>query len=166
MTDVREKIRQEVSKLHTDVLYSSKGHYYAAGMWKWVHYILGGVSIALGACLAREMSLFGLTIAEMGGIVVVCSALQTFLNTKKTERSHFVSGVKYNTLQVRARRFASIDCDADSGIDVGTLRSAMEKMYQEKSELDLKSEKISKLAYLLAKRGIANGEASYGDETE
>ncbi len=166
MTDVREKIRQEASKLHTDVLYSSKGHFYAAGLWKWVHYILGGMSIILGTCVAREFPLFGLTIADMGGMVALCSALLTFLNPQKTEKSHFLSGVAYNTLQVRARRFASIDCDADSGIGVGTLRSAMEKMYQEKSELDLKSEKISKFAYWLAKRGIANGEASYGDETE
>lgn len=161
MVKIRQEIKEEARKLQICALYSSKGHFYAAGWWKVVHYVLGIPLTALGVFTAVENSnIFG----TLSGIcVAVLSGLITFLNPNSTSSAHFASGKAYDVLYNKTRQFAQLDCSDDSGVQDVCLKEELARLYEQKYELDDNSLKISQWAYKKAKRGIENGEADYND---
>ena len=164
MTKLRLEIKEEARKLQICALYSSKGHFCAAGGWKALHYMFGIPLIALGVVAALEPSSTWSVLSGIG--VAILSGLITFLNPNSTSAAHFASGKLYDILYNRARQFTKLDCSDDSGLKDECLKEELSKLYERKYELDENSLKISQWAYNKAKRGIENGEADYNDKTD
>ncbi len=164
MTIFREGIKEEARKLQICALYSAKGHFCAAGGWKWLHYLIGIPLTAVGVLAAIELP--GHFSVLFGTYVAILSALMTFLNPNAISNAHFTSGKMYDVLYNKARQFNQLNCSGNSGISDECLKEALDKLYARKYELDDSSLKIPLWAYKLAKRGIKKGEASYDDKID
>lgn len=163
MPEFRDKIKSEAERLKEDTLYSAKGHFNAAKVWRSCHYILCGSSAILGAAVPYIEP--GNWINLVGLAICVGSSLATVLNTDQHSSKHLKAGNGYNILHSRVRCFLEVDTDKKSGLSDRDLRKMLENMYTDKSQLDKNSPQIPAWAYKMAKRGIERGEASYTQKT-
>ena len=159
----KEEIIKEGKRIEESSLYSTKGHFSAARIWRNVHFMLGVPATVLAAiAAAKAFSQFDAGHA-VGGWISICvaalSGLATFLNPNEKAALHFAAGNNFDALQSKARIFWAVDCRGNESDQILTNR--LKDLAEEKSELNRKSPQISKLAYLIAKRGIASGEADY-----
>jgi hypothetical protein len=159
----KEEIIKEAKRIEESSLYSSKGHFCAARLWRNLHVLLGVPTTVLAAvAAAKAFSQFdaGHTVGGWISIVVAAlAALSTFLNPNEKVSSHFRAGNDFDALQSRARIFWAVDCRGNETDQVLTNR--LKDLAAEKSELNRKSPQISRLAYIMGKRGILAGEADY-----
>lgn len=159
----KDEIIREAKRIEESALYSSKGHFAAASIWRMIHFCIGLPATVLAAIAAAAAFSEFDSGHRLGGWISIgvaaLSALATFLNPNERAAAHLEAANSFGSLQDRARIFWTIDCwagDSDS-----TLNRRLKDFVEEKSESNRKSSQIFRLAYWIAKRGIAAGEADY-----
>lgn len=145
------------------LLYSSKGHFAASGIWSNFHLVIGVPAAILAAIASaaalRKFDPEGIVSAVCSMIVVVLTAVMTFLNPNSKASAHLNAGNSYDSLMNRVRIFWSIDCWRTEGDEV--LVERLNHMSEQKDKLNQTCPQIPHWAYLIAKRGIAAGEGRY-----
>ncbi|MES3005395.1 MAG: SLATT domain-containing protein [Patescibacteria group bacterium] len=156
----KEQVIAEAQRIEESSMYSSKGHFAAARIWTNFHMCIGLpmviLSVIAGASLLKEHVLIS---GVLSIIVAVLSGIMTFLNPNERASKHFSAGNHYDSLQVKARIFRTIDCWREPSDQVLTDRLATYLDHREK--LKQGSPQIPYWAYQMAKRGIEAGEAIY-----
>lgn len=157
---VASKMITEAKNLEEDVLYSEKGHFSIATVWKRVHLALGIPSSILAAAAGvSALKQYPNVAAGLAITVAVLTALITFLNPEKAAAAHHKAGVQYNILRGKLRRLHSIDL-ADQ-VPNTELRARLEALAEEKARIMEKAPHIGRFAYWLGKRSIGRKEHEY-----
>jgi hypothetical protein len=160
---MRDQIQQEAARIEEDSLYSSKGHFYAGQRWSNLHLWIGIPAAVLaavaGASALSEFQSHTVVAGILSIIVVALTAVATFVNPNERAISHKNAGNKYNSLRNRSRIFYSIELPSDN--DTKTLAEQLKSLDEQRSKLNEESPQIPKWAFEKARKGIADGEASY-----
>lgn len=167
-SQTRQEIINEAARIEESLLYSSKGHFAASEFWSRFHMYLGLPMIVLstlsGASAFVQFDSHHIVAGWLSLVVAVLSAIMTFLNPNKKVAAHFSSGNAYDALMNKVRIFRVTDCWGRESDHVLTERL---KSYSErKSHLNGTSPQIPRWAYKRAKKGIQDGEAAFGVDSE
>lgn len=154
------EIMKESQRIEESSLYSAKGHFAAAHAWSNFHLIIGVPIVILAAivgCSFVNNNSFMVGILSL--IVVVLSAVMTFLNPNERSSSHLNAGNSYDALQNETRIFRTIDCWREDSEQILTER--LKNFSSQKGKLNQGSPQIPWWAYQIAKRGVKAGEGSF-----
>ncbi len=159
----RDKIIAEAKRLEEAVLYSAKGHFEAERGWSKVHVCLG-IPLVLFAAAASASFLAkiddsGIIASSLSFIVLLLSAVTTFMNPQDKVTAHHTAGSAYDALLSTVRIFHTIECATEP--DDGILTARLKAYTDQKSRLNESCPAPPRWAYQRAKKGIEDGEASY-----
>lgn len=170
----RDQVITEAKRLEESTLYSCKGHHQAAQSWNKWHLSLGLPTVVISALVgvatftkyADEYPLVGAVAAIFAIVVPILSGITTFLNPNEKEAAHLAAAHGFDRLNNATRMFWTIDCWAEDSTDEG-LTSQIKLLVAEKDELNKSNPQIPRSAYIRAKKGIEDGEASFKvDQTD
>ena len=162
------EIVKEAKRIEESTLYSAKRHFIMSGFWSSFHLCLGIPLVILSAIAG--LSIFSQIDKGkiIGGILTIIitgiSALMTFLNPNERANNHLSCGNSYDSLNNKVRIFRTIDCWREQSEDV--LTEKLKYFSEQKDKLNDTSPQALWFAYLLAKKGIENGEAEYKVDNE
>ena len=167
----RDEIIREAKRLEETALHSAKGHHCAARRWNGRNLWLGLPmviisSIAGGAAFtqaAKEYFWLGIIAGVASIIVAILSAINTFLNPNEKEGAHLTAAHAFDKLNNETRVFWSIECWQGHE---EALSSKLKELISIKDKLNSDSPQIPRWAYLEAKKGIKDGEASFKVDDE
>lgn len=167
-SQTRDQVIIEAKRLEESTLFSCKGHHQAAQSWKNRHLWLGLPTVIISALVgvaaftkyADEYPYVGVVGVVFAFVVPVLSGITTFFNPNEKEAAHLAAAHGFDRLNNAARMFWSIDCWAADATDEG-LTSQLKLLVAEKDELNKSSPQIPRSAYIKAKKGIEDGEASF-----
>lgn len=160
MTDtVFDNITTECKRIEEDVEHSFKRHYNAAGIWSWVHYLIG---IPMTVCAAwAGIDAFSETPQWSGYLALATAALgalQTFMNASSKSSDHKSSGDEYLALRNETRIFREIEL---GDLDKETAIQRIRELSESRDNLNGISPSTPGIAFWLAKRGIDKGQTEY-----
>lgn len=159
MSEAEENLGAEVSRLNEDCEHSSKGHFAAAEIWGYVHFIIGIPATALAAVAGHQAFQ---NQADLAGTLAIFSAaiaaVLTFLDPASKKQSHLAAANQYNNLQKKSRLLGSVKMKA---LDLVTSLGEFEKLAHERDQLNLTSPQIPNIAYKLGRRRIESGQTQY-----
>ncbi|HWA24345.1 MAG TPA: SLATT domain-containing protein [Lacunisphaera sp.] len=163
ISKAKEEIVKEAKRIEESALHSAKGHFRAATLWGQFHITIGLPMVVLAAVagasafakLDQDKSLAGI----LSIVVVVLSSVSTFLNPNKKSTDHLNAANKYDNLLNRVRIFRTIECWQETNDQA--LGEKLKRFSDDKAMLNQSSPQIPWLAYVMAKRGIKQGEADY-----
>lgn len=163
VTIARDAIVKEAKRIEENCLFSSKGHFVASHFWTNFHLWIGIPSVIIAA-VAGTLSFAQFTnhhivSGVLSIVVVVLTAVSTFLNPKERAGTYLSSGNNYESLRCKVRIFWTIECRNENSEQLLTDR--LKDLAQERDRLNRDCPQVPKLAYLKAKRGIESGEASF-----
>jgi uncharacterized membrane protein len=159
----RDEIIKEAKRIEENSLYTAKGHFVAAHFWDNFHLWIGIPTVILaavaGTAAFAKVDQNNIFAGVLSIVVVVLTAVATFLNPKERAHSHLTSGNNYDSLLTRARIFWTIECRRDNSED--TLSAKLNTLSEERDRLNRESPQVPKWAFRKARKGIEDGEASY-----
>lgn len=162
----KSAVAEAARQLAVDVMYSEKGQFADARMWRMWHRWLGLPSAALAALagaafLADWWGDVAPAIAAFASAAV--TAVVTFLKPEEVATRHHNAGVTYGGLRRRLRHFVQIECGLTDRL-ASDLAATLDTITQEVNALQSEALPISKGAYRAAKKEIESGAASYTDD--
>jgi hypothetical protein len=155
-----ERIVNEAKRIEEDCTFNFMGHYEAANRWdRWDHFI--GFPNAF-LCGVTAFTVFPLpTIATALGIVTTLLSLVTlYLRPAYRSIQHYRSGGRFKALREKTRLFREIDL-ASAGIDETNAIRRIKELSEEKRVSSELAVPLPDFAYVIAKRKIEAGQASY-----
>jgi hypothetical protein len=159
----KESIVKEAKRLEENCLYTAKGHFAAAHFWTNFHLWIGIPTVILAAIAGTisfaQFANHSLISGTLSIIVVVLTAIATFLNPKERSGNYLSSGNNYDSLQSRIRIFWSIECRKENSDNL--LTDKLKDLSEERDRLNRDCPQVPKLAYLKAKKGIEDGESIF-----
>ncbi len=159
----KNRIQKEAKRIEEDSLYSAKGHFVTASFWRRFHIWIGVPTAILaaisGASALSDFSNHTLIAGILAIIVTALTAVATFLNPNGRASSHLEAGNKYNSLRNRARIFREIGIDRKK--PKNEPYQQLMDLNNKRDELNKKSPQPPKWAFIIARRGIEEGEANY-----
>ncbi len=154
-------IIEEAKRIEENCLFSSKGHFIASRCWDNFNVWMGLPTIILAAVsVALAFTSVFLLAGILSTIVVILSSLTTFLNPKEKANDHLLAGNNYDSLLTKARIFWTVDCVSEFTLLV--LTEKLKDLESQKDKLNRECLQIPTWAYKKGKKGIEQGEASYG----
>lgn len=163
LSKTKDEVIKESKRIEEACLYSAKGHFSAAYVWRKFHLCIGIPVVVLSAIAgATALSRFDPQYFAAGIISLVItglSAVMTFLNPNERAAAHLNAGNNYDSLMNKVRIFWSIDCWRDESEQVLTER--VKYFSEQKDKLNQNCPQIPTWAYNIGKRGINAGEAEY-----
>ncbi len=162
VTQTAGEISKEAMRVEESALYSSKGHFEAAGLWNNSHLWIG-VSISALSALAAVVTFSEAhrwAVIVLSLLVATLSGVSTFLNPNDKSSAHRTAGNSYDALRTKSRIFSKIGCYREGNTEA-ILDRALRDLCDEKHRLDQGSPQIPGWAYRSAKRGIEAGEGAY-----
>ena len=168
ISKTKSEIIKEAKRMEEALLYSSKGHFAASHFWSNFHLWVGIPMVLLSAVAgASALSKFDpehLISGILSIIVATLSAVITFLNPNLKVSSHLNAGNSYDSLMNNIRIFWSIDCWRDESEQV--LTEKLKYFSEQKDKLNQSCPQIPRFAYMIARKGIKNGEGEYEIDKE
>jgi len=159
----REEIVKEAKRIEENSLYTAKGHFVAAHFWDKFHLCVGIPTVVLAAvAVTAAFAKFdqnNILAGALSIVVVVLTAVTTFLNPKERAHTHLTVGNNYDSLLTRSRIFWTIECRRENSEDV--LSAKLNTLSEERDRLNRESPQVPKWAFKKAKKGIEVGEANY-----
>lgn len=159
----RKEIIKEAKRIEENSLYTAKGHFVAAHFWDNFHLWLGIPTVVLaavaGTAAFAKFDKNNIIAGVLSIVVVVLTAVTTFLNPKERAHTHLTSGNNYDSLLTRARVFWTIECRRENSEDA--LSARLSTLSEERDRLNRESPQVPKWAFKKAKKGIEAGEADY-----
>lgn len=167
----RGQIVTEASRIEEDVQISAKKHFITSAFWSRFHFWLGlllvVMSAAAGGSLLTKLGDSGLVGGILSLIVVVLSAVSTFVNGSERATNHHISGANYDSLQNRVRIFRTIDCARVSdnataeAVEVEVLAARLRDLSDQKDRLNSSGPPAPEWSYREAKKRLENGEGEH-----
>jgi hypothetical protein len=158
----KESIKNEIKRVEEDSLYSSKGHFVAAGRWNRLSICLGlpvaVLSAVGGASAFGSFDNHAVVAGVISIVVTVLVAANTFLDPGKKSQVHFQYGNNYNALRNKARILAEIK---SSGLSSEELMVELETLNEQRDEFNSSAPQIPFWAFTKARAGIEEGQAEY-----
>lgn len=158
-------LRREAERLEEDATYSSKGHFNAEDTWVRRNYWLGVPATALGAIAGATLiksqpewaSAFMLLASLLTG-------LMTFLKPNERAAMHRAAAGQFLTLRNDARFFREVELlQVDR---LGEMPEKLKVLSAARNELNQNSPSIPRRAFVAARKGIEEGEASHKVDKE
>ncbi|MDP8214176.1 MAG: SLATT domain-containing protein [Candidatus Euphemobacter frigidus] len=163
-----EAIIKEAKRIEENGLYTSKGHFTSANYWSKFHLWVGIPTLVLatiaGTAALGQFDTKNIIAGVLSIIIVLFTAIATFLNPKEKASNHLTAGNHYDSLLTRARIFWTIECHGDKTEEI--LTEKLMYLSEEKDRLNRESPQVLKWAFKKARRDIEEGEASYKVDDE
>lgn len=157
-------MRREAERIEEDATYSSKGHFNAEDSWVRRHYWLGIPATVLGAVAGAALIKRAPEAATALTLLAsLLTGLMTFLKPNERAALHRAAASQFLALRNDARFFREIDL---LQIPASDLASKLQLLSSRRNELNQKSPGIPRRAFLAARRGIEEGEASHKADME
>lgn len=158
-------LRREAERLEEDTLYSSKGHFNAEDTWVRRNYWLGVPATILGAVagatLIKSQPEWATAFTLLASLL---TGLMTFLKPNERAALHRAAASQFLSLRNEARFFREIELLQSDRLDELTER--LKALSTVRNELNLKSPSIPRRAFVAARKGIAEGEATHKVDKE
>ena len=158
-------LRNEATRLEEDATYSSKSHFNAEGTWLSLNYWLGIPATALGAIagatLIKSQPEWAAAFTLFASLL---TGLMTFLKPNERASLHRTAAGKFLALRNESRFFKEVELINSQKIDELTKR--LKTLATERNELNLNSPSIPRHAFVAARRGIEEGEATHKVDKE
>ncbi|MCK4905755.1 SLATT domain-containing protein [bacterium] len=163
VSTTQKAVIKEAKRIEESALCTAKGHFAAAQFWANFH-LWVGIPTAILATIASASALgqfdnHNIIAGILSIIVVALTALATFLNPNEKANVHLNSGNNYDAFQSRARIFWTIDCWEEESEQV--LTSRLKDLSEQRDKLNRGSPQVPAWAYIIARKGIKEGEADY-----
>ncbi len=158
---------REAERLEEDATYSSKGHFNAEDTWVRRNYWLGVPATALaaiaGATLIKSYPEWASVCALAASLL---TGLMTFLKPNERAAMHRAAAGQFLALRNEARFFREVELLQMERL--GDLPERLKALSAARNELNQKSPSIPRRAFVAARKGIEEGEATHkvdkGDE--
>lgn len=158
-------LRREAERLEEDTLYSSKGHFNAEDTWVQRNYWLGVPATALGAVagatLIKSQPEWATAFTLLASLL---TGLMTFLKPNERAALHRAAAGQFLALRNEARFFREIELLQSDRLD--ELPERLKVLSAARNELNLKSPSIPRRAFVAARKGIEDGEATHKVDKE
>lgn len=158
-------LRREAERLEEDAIYSSKGHFNAEDTWVRRNYWLGVPATVLsaiaGATLIKSQPEWATAFTLLASLL---TGLMTFLKPNERAAMHRAAAGQFLALRNDARFFREIDLLQSDRM--GELSERLEELSAARNELNLKSPSIPRRAFVAARKGIEEGEATHEVDKE
>ncbi len=159
----KDEIIKEAKRIEENGLYTAKGHFVAAHFWDNFHLWIGIPTVVLaaiaGTAAFAKFDTDNLFAGVLSIVVVVLTAVTTFLNPKERAHTHLTAGNSYDSLLTRARMFWTIECRRENSDDA--LLAKLKNLSDERDRLNRECPQGPKWAFRKARKGIEDGEANY-----
>jgi len=163
VSKTKKAIIDESKRTEESCLYTAKGHFVAAQFWTNFHLWIGIPTVILAAITGitafAKFDENNILAGILSIIVVVLTAVTTFLNPKEKANNYLVSGNNYDSLLTKTRIFWTIDCREENSEQV--LTQKLKDLSEQRDKLNRESPQVPTWAYKKAKKGIEEGEADY-----
>ncbi len=158
-------LRREAERIEEDATYSSKSHFNAEDTWVRRHYWLGVPATALaaiaGAALIKSQPEWASAFTLLASLL---TGLMTFLKPNERAAMHRAAAGQFLALKNDVRFFREIEL-----MQVERLNEMPERLRAlaaARNELNQKSPSIPRRAFVAARRGIEEGEATHKVDKE
>ncbi len=156
---------REAERLEEDTLYSSKGHFNAEDTWVQRNYWLGVPATVLGAVagatLIKSLPEWATAFTLLASLL---TGLMTFLKPNERAALHRAAAGQFLALRNEARFFREIELLQSDRLD--ELPERLKALSAARNELNLKSPSIPRRAFVAARKGIEEGEATHKVDKE
>ncbi|KQV83932.1 hypothetical protein ASD15_30800 [Massilia sp. Root351] len=163
--DKASALRREAERLEEDALYSSKGHFNAEDTWVRRNYWLGVPATILGAVagatLIKSQPEWATAFTLLASLL---TGLMTFLKPNERAALHRAAAGQFLALRNEARFFREIELLQSHRLD--ELPERLKALSVARNELNLKSPSIPRRAFVAARKGIEEGEATHKVDKE
>jgi len=163
VTISKEAIIKEAKRIFENCLLTSKSHFVTAGYWDTFHLKIGIPTVILagiaGTLAFASFSYHNTLAGILSMIIVVLTAVTTFLNPKERASAHLTAGNNYDSLLSKLRIFWTIECWEESPEKL--LADKLREFSDWRDKLNQDCPQPPKWAYEIAKKGIEAGEAEY-----
>ena len=163
VSKTKKAIIDESKRTEESCLYTAKGHFVAAQFWTNFHLWIGIPTVILAAITGitafAKFDENNILAGILSIIVVVLTAVTTFLNPKEKANNYLISGNNYDSLLTKTRIFWTIDCREEHSEQV--LTQKLKDLSEQRDKLNRESPQVPTWAYKKAKKGIEEGEAEY-----
>jgi hypothetical protein len=157
-------LRREAERLEEDATYSSKSHFNAEDTWVRRNYWLGVPATVLGAVagatLIKNQPEWATAFTLLASLL---TGLMTFLKPNERAAMHRAVAGQFLTLRNEARFFREIELLQSDRQD--ELLERLKALSTARNELNLKSPSIPRRAFVAARKGIEEGEATHKVDT-
>ena len=163
VSKTKKAIIDESKRIEENCLYTSKGHFVAAQFWTNFHLWIGIPTVILAAIAGitafAKFDENNILAGVFSIIVVVLTAITTFLNPKEKANTCLISGNNYDSLLTKVRIFWTIGCREEDSEQV--LTEKLKDLSERRDKLNRESPQVPTWAYKKAKKDIEEGEADY-----
>jgi len=153
-------LRREAERLEEDATYSSKGHFNAEDTWVRRNYWLGVPATVLGAVagatLIKSQPEWATAFTLLASLL---TGLMTFLKPNERAAMHRAAAGQFLALRNDARFFREIELLQSDLLD--ELPERLKELSAARNELNQKSPGIPRRAFVAARKGIEEGEATH-----
>lgn len=160
-----DALRKEAERLEEDALYSSKGHFNAEDTWVLRNYWLGVPATVLGAVagatLIKSQPEWATAFTLFASLL---TGLMTFLKPNERAALHRAAAGQFLALRNEARFFREIELLQSDRLDEFPER--LKALSAARNDLNLKSPSIPRQAFVAARKGIEEGEATHKVDKE
>lgn len=158
-------LRREAERLEEDATYSSKGHFNAEDTWVRRNYWLGVPATLLGAVagatLIKSQPEWATVFTLLASLL---TGLMTFLKPNERAAMHRAAAGQFLALRNDARFFREIELLESNRLE--ELPERLQVLSAMRNELNLRSPSIPRRAFVAARKGIEEGEASHKVDKE
>jgi len=152
-------LRKEAERLEEDSTYSSKGHFNAADTWVRRHYFLGVPATILGAIagatLIRSQPELATCLTLLASLL---TGLMTFLKPNEQASMHRTAAGQFLALRKDLHFFREVELLDTKKLN--EMPGKLKALLSSCNELNQKSPSIPRRAFVAARRGIEDGEAT------
>lgn len=153
-------LRREAERLEEDATYSSKGHFNAEDTWVRRNYWLGVPATALAAVAGAALIKSHPDVASVFTLVAsLLTGLMTFLKPNERAAMHRAAGGQFLALRNDARFFREVELLQTDRVN--ELPERLKALSAMRNELNQKSPSIPRRAFVAARKGIVEGEATH-----
>lgn len=153
-------LRREAERIEEDATYSSKSHFNAEDTWVRRHYWLGIPATALaaiaGAALIKSQPEWASALTLLASLL---TGLMTFLKPNERAALHRAAAGQFLALKNEVRLFREVDLLQVHQLDELPVR--LKALSATRNELNQKSPSIPRGAFIAARKGIEEGEATH-----
>jgi len=164
MSELRQKLFEELSRIEEDSLYSMKGHYNASERWRWWYNFLGITNVVCSV-IAGITAFSEIEIAIKIAVIItaVITGLTTFLECSKKSESHKTTGNSFLKIKNKARYLKDVRSHL---VDEEDFERLVNELLEQKDEMNAVSLPIPDFAYKKAQSEIEKGYAEYRVDNE
>ena len=158
-------LRREAKRIEEDAMYSSKSHFNAEDTWVHRHYWLGIPSTILAAAAGATLIRSQPELASVCALAAsLLTGLMTFLKPNERAALHRAAAGQFLALRNDARLFREVELLQAERLN--ELPERLKALSAARNELNQKSPSIPRSAFVAARKGIEEGEATHKIDKE